>query len=401
MNRLLIGDVGSGKTVVAGVACYHTINNGYHAALVAPTQILAQQHLQTFKNLFPTIPVQLLTAKSKLTSKAKSENPTYDQTQPTLYIGTHSVINKLSQIKPALVIYDEQHRFGVSQRAATLDLEIQPHSLTMSATPIPRSLMLTIFSHLKLSVIDQMPEGRTPPQTWIVPEVKRQESYLWLSKQLQIKKPQTAILVCPFINKSKNQEFAHIPAAKERFDQLTSFFAQNNQKLKLALLHGQMKTKDKETVSQALFDQQINLLVTTPVVEVGLDVPTASIIIIEAGERFGMASLHQLRGRVGRAGQISYCLVFTSKQSGQTNSRLKEFSQIHDGLKLAELDLKRRGAGDLFGLRQHGLDNLRFADWTNLNLISQARKIYDQLALKPDWQTFLPIQTPVNLPVAN
>jgi ATP-dependent DNA helicase RecG len=246
-----------------------------------------------------------------------------------------------------------------------------------------------------------MPEGRIPPQTWIVPAAKRQESYQWLSQQLQGNQTQTAILVCPFINKSKNEEFAHIPSASERFDQLKAFFAKQQPHLRIALLHGKMKKKDKNQISQQLFAQQIDLLITTPVVEVGIDVPTASIIIIEAGERFGMASLHQLRGRVGRAGQSSYCLVFTSKESGQENARLKEFSQNHDGLKLAELDLQRRGAGDLFGLRQHGLDNLRFTDWTNLSLISQARKIYDQLETEANWQSFLPIQETSSSPVAN
>lgn len=395
MNRLLIGDVGSGKTVVAGIASYHTIKNGFNVALIAPTQILAQQHFETIQKLFPDIDVELMTAKQSTVKTNKDASSTF------LYVGTHAVINKLDKIKPGLVIFDEQHRFGVSQRSKTLKLTKEPHILTMSATPIPRSLMLTIFSHLQLSLIDQMPEGRIPSQTMLIPESKREDSYQWMGEILS-KPDQTAIVVCPFISKSKTPEFAHIASAKERYEELKKYYQQHFPKLKIALLHGKLKVKEKEQISRDLFDHKIDLLVTTPVVEVGLDVPTASIIIIEAGERFGMASLHQLRGRVGRAGQESYCLVFTSQKSGQKNQRLKEFTQINDGLKLAEKDLSRRGAGDLFGTRQHGLDNLRFADWTNVSLITKARKIADQLDQQDtDWQPFLPKFNNDISPIAN
>ncbi len=415
MNRLLIGDVGSGKTVVAGIAAYHTVKNGHHAALIAPTQILAEQHYQTLQKLFPDIEIELITGKIKPTS-SRVQTHNY----ASLHVGTHALINKLEKINPALIIYDEQHRFGVSQRShnSLLPTTYEAHVLTMSATPIPRSYMLTIFSHLQLSIIDEMPAGRKPTKTWIVPEKKREDSYHWLGNELSNKNNSNkivnsedsklenskalALVVCPFIKKSKNEEFAHIPNATEKYEELQKNYKTNFPDLKLALLHGKLKQKDKDKITKNLFAQKIDILVTTTVIEVGLDVPTANIIVIEAAERFGMASLHQLRGRVGRAGQESYCLCFTSpspnleRKSGHavqdqigevktTNPRLKEFASIHDGLKLAEKDLKRRGAGDLFGTRQHGLDNLQFADWTNLELITKARKVFEEIK-DTNWQ---------------
>lgn len=375
MNRLLLGDVGSGKTVVAGIATLHTLRSGQSAALVAPTKILAKQHLETLSKLFPTLNIQLLTAKT-----AFRLNP-----KPTLYLGTHSVINKFKKIQPALVIYDEQHRFGVNQRSEINKLAFRPHVLTMSATPIPRSLMLTIFSHLELSLIDEMPAGRKPIKTWLVPEKKRTDSYEWLKKQLTESGGQ-ALIVCPFIDPSSEEAFTQVKSATETFTQLKEHFPQEW----LGLLHGRLKQKEQNKIIQDVFAQKIKILVTTPIVEVGVNLPAAEIMLIESAERFGLASLHQLRGRVGRAGQQAYCLLFPSSHSQETKKRLEIFTQTTDGLKLAEFDLKNRGAGDLFGVEQHGFDQLEFANWTNLELIAQARQIFKELQKKQDaYQTLL------------
>ena len=385
MNRLLLGDVGSGKTVVAGVAVAHALRNNHHAAFVAPTQILAEQHLETLTQLFPEINLQLLTAKTKFTLSDK----------PTLYLGTHAVINKLQQIKPALVIYDEQHRFGVEQRSQISKLTFKPHVLTMSATPIPRSLMLTIFSHLELSLIDEMPEGRKPVKTWLVTEKKRTDSYHWIKQQLQESGGQV-LVVCPFIDPSDYEALANVKSTTETFAEIKPHFPDQ----KVELLHGRLPQKQKDKITQDLFDQKIDMLVTTPIVEVGIDLPAASIIIIESSERFGLASLHQLRGRVGRTGQQAYCLLFPSSRSTVISQRLDFFTKNNDGTKLAEFDLQNRGAGDLFGTDQHGFDQLQFANWTNLELIATARKIFDELKeSQTSWKSLITPQP--TTPTAN
>ena len=367
MNRLLLGDVSSGKTVVAGVAALHTLQNNHHVAFIAPTQILAKQHLETLNKLFPKINIQLLTAQTKFSLSTK----------PTLYLGTHAVINKLQEIKPALVIYDEQHRFGVEQRSEISKLTFRPHALTMSATPIPRSLMLTIFSHLELSVIDEMPPGRKPIKTWLVSEKKRTDSYNWIKQQLQ-ESGEQVLVVCPFIDPSEHEAFANVKSATEVFADIKSHFPDQ----KIELLHGRLLPDQKNKITKNLFNRKIDILVTTPIVEVGIDLPAASIIIIESAERFGLASLHQLRGRVGRAGQQAYCLLFPSSHSSEISQRLDIFTKTNDGMKLAEFDLQNRGAGDLFGTNQHGFDQLRFTNWTNVELITQAKQIFDKLKNK-------------------
>lgn len=374
MNRLLLGDVGSGKTVVAGIAIQHTLRNDHHAALIAPTQILAEQHWETLTKLFPEINIQLLTSHTKFSLAKK----------PTLYLGTHAVINKLPDIKPAFIIYDEQHRFGVEQRNQITKLTFKPHILTMSATPIPRSLMLTIFSHLELSLIDQMPAGRKPIKTWLLNEKKRIDSYQWIEDQLGENGGQV-IVVCPFIDPSGHEAFSNVKSATETFLEIKKQF--NNQKVEL--LHGRLAPAKKDQITAALFDQKIDILVTTPIVEVGIDLPAASIIIIESAERFGLASLHQLRGRVGRAGQQAYCLLFPSSKSAAISQRLDVFTKTNDGIKLAEFDLKNRGAGDLFGIKQHGFDQLQFTSWTNVKLITQAKQIFDELKRTDDTWNYL------------
>jgi len=382
MNRLLIGDVGSGKTVVAGLACLAAVQSQHHAVIAAPTQILAHQHFESLQKLLPTINYQLLTGK-----ESKQFKPTKI---PTLYIGTHAALNQLDKIQPALIVYDEQHRFGVKQRSLPKKLRHTPHLLTMSATPIPRSLMLTLFSHLQLSVIDELPANQQPTTTWLVPSNKRESSLEWLAKQLEKTNGQ-ALVVCPFIEPSQHESFSNVAAAKDLFKELKTFYQQHAPQLAIDLLHGQLKQTKKEQAINNIFSKKTDILVTTPVVEVGVDLPTANVIIIEAAERFGMASLHQLRGRVGRAGQASFCLLFTNAKSSTARQRLKTFTQEHDGLKLAEQDLKNRGAGDLFGFRQHGLSDLRFASWADLKLIQTAHAVFEKLKNQA-WQPLISYQ---------
>ncbi len=410
MNRMLIGDVGSGKTVVAGTACYHALNSGYNVALVAPTKILAKQHLETLQETFPNLTIKLITGGPKSKKQKEAEHTAQkENTTPTFYVGTHAVINKLEALRPALVIYDEQHRFGVNQRSQASNLAKTAHTLTMSATPIPRSLMLTIFSHLQVSTIDELPKGRLPTKTWVVPEQKREASYEWIVKQLNSfesesdKKSNLALVVCPFIDPSNHEAFENVASANETFTALKASFAKipAAKKLKVGLLHGRMKKTEQEKIISNLYSNKIDVLVTTPIVEVGVDLPTAAIIVIEASERFGMASLHQLRGRVGRAGQQGYCLLFSETKSKEAKKRLEDFSNENNGLKLAELDLKRRGSGDIFGVQQSGFSNLRFASWTNLELIAQAKQVYEKLPKK--WQPLVAISANENpeKPLAN
>jgi ATP-dependent DNA helicase RecG len=379
MNRLLVGDVGSGKTVVAGIAAYHVIHQGSSAALIAPTQILAQQHANTFAHIFPHLPIELLTATS---SKKKLE-----LTKPSFVIGTHAVINQLQSIKPAFVVYDEQHRFGVNQRSQPIELQPHPHILTMSATPIPRSLMLTIFSHLDLSTIDELPAGRQVTKTWLVPNTKRANSLGWINQEITTQKSQ-AIIICPFIDPSNSAALENIAAVKDLFEPIQAYFSQQGKTV--AMLHGRMKKVEQAEITQKLYQREIDVLVTTPIVEVGVDLPAASIIVIEAAERFGLASLHQLRGRVGRAGQQGYCLLFTNSKNKDTLERLEKFSKITNGAQLAELDLEHRGAGDIFGTQQHGFDELTFATWADVELIKQARSLFEIINQdQSDWQSFL------------
>ena len=446
MNRVLIGDVGSGKTVVAGIAAQQVLKCGHSVALVAPTKILAAQHYETLQQLFPTLELVLLAGKSKFFEDNNDSKNTPKYT-PKLYIGTHAVINKLDKIKPGLIIYDEQHRFGVKQRSTgsqknTDNLAkriVTPHTLTMSATPIPRSLMLTIFSHLKVSFLDEMPAGRKTTKTWIVSEEKREASYDWIKKELMSKsaipakltkstklakptkltKPtklsrladnsKLALIICPFIDPSNHQAFENVASTKETFEEIKKYFTNNKattsnttkRKLEIGLLHGRMKKDEQDKVIDKLYDNKIDILVTTPIVEVGVDLPAASIIVIESADRFGMASLHQLRGRVGRAGQQGYCLLFSESKSTLAKKRLKQFSQENNGLKLAELDLQNRGSGDIFGTTQSGFSQLRFATWTNLELIAKAKQAYQELP--KDWVPFFDISNKTNetKPLAN
>ncbi len=392
MNRLLVGDVGSGKTIVAAIPASLMVESGQNVCLIAPTKILAQQHYQNLSAIFKNINFVLLDAQNKL----KELKPA------TFYIGTHALLNQLQKIKPSLVIYDEQQRFGVKHRHLETYLDQAkdcPHLLSMTATPIPRTLMLSIFSHLEVSYLDQMPNSRKMATTWLVPQAKEQKALEWLTKELldDNNYQKQALVVCPFINPSAHKATENVAAVKASFDLINQELKRIYQKLKIdktkqlkvAILHSKLSKQDQQKIIQAVYAQEIQLLISTPMIEVGVDLPNADIIVIQSAERFGLSSLHQLRGRVGRQGQDSYCLLFSSDDpstKAPNQSRLQNFCQEKDGMKLAQLDLENRGAGDILGYQQSGLNNLIFASWTNSQIIKQAQ---EKLQKDPSYQPFL------------
>lgn len=367
MNRLLEGDVGSGKTVVAAFSIFLAHLNGFQSAFMAPTEILAKQHFQTINLLLSPFGIR-----TKLIVKGvKKSTNEYD-----VYVGTHALISgKLNVDNFGLIIIDEQQKFGVEQRAKLRGQGGNPHVLAMTATPIPRTIALTIFADLDLSVLDQMPKGRKKVTTWVVPPQKRLPAYEWIKKQINSNSKQQVFIICPFIEQSET--FQSVKAAKDEFERLkTGVFPE----FKIGLLHGRMK-REKDKILTDFRNGLYNILVATPIIEVGIDIPAATIILIEGAERFGLSQLHQLRGRVGRGTLSSYCLLFTDSNSQETISRLKYLETINNGPKLAELDYKIRGAGEIYGTKQHGSLSLKIADIGDLELIeetkSAARKILE------------------------
>lgn len=368
MNRLLEGDVGSGKTVVAAIAMYITFLNGFQSVLMAPTQILAQQHYDTISKLLGPLGIKIALQTGTRKDLSKDHKSSIVNPKSDIVVGTHAVLsNKLNLDKVGLVVIDEQQRFGVEQRALLRSKGTNPHVLTMTATPIPRTVALTLYGDLDLSVLDEMPIGRKAVKTWLVPDVKREGAYKWIEKK--IKEGDQAFIVCPFIEESESM--TTIKAATVEFERLQKNIFPH---LKLGLLHGKMKAKEKDEVLRQFKQGKLDILVATPVVEVGIDIPNATIILIEASDRFGLAQLHQLRGRVGRGDKQSYCLLFTDSKNPQTTHRLKAMERIHSGASLAELDLQMRGAGELYGTLQHGTRWLKIASFEDLALIEKAKE---------------------------
>lgn len=391
MNRLLQGDVGSGKTVVAAIAMYAAHLNGYQSVLMAPTEILAEQHYATISRLLEPfgVKVDLVTGSKKTYSSSgakrsrevKSKKASGSRllsvartinTNFNILVGTHAVLSeKIVFDKLALIVIDEQQRFGVEQRAIIRQKGQNPHLLTMTATPIPRTVALTMYGDLDLSYLNEMPYGRKKVKTWLVPPEKRNAAYEWIRKEIIETKSQVFI-ICPFIEESESMQT--IKAASKEYEYLKKTVYPE---LKLGLLHGKLKGKEKDEVLQQFRDKTFDILVATPVVEVGIDIPNATVIMIEAADRFGLAQLHQLRGRVGRGEKQSYCLLFTESKSDQTFVRLKSMETIYSGAELAELDLKLRGPGNMYGLAQHGIPKLKVASFSDTNMIRKAKQAAD------------------------
>src|SRR3989338_4318886 len=344
MNRLLSGDVGSGKTIVAVICMYAAHLSGLKSVLLAPTEILAKQHFITVKNFLApyAIKIGFLSGKEKSASRDDS-----------VVVGTHALLYNFEIPKNlGLVIIDEQHRFGVEQRAVMRFKGKYPHILSMTATPIPRTISLTLYSDLNLSLLDQMPQDRLPVKTYVVPLDKRQAAYEWIIKKIKDSRKsrqEQVFILCPFIEPSES--LVSIKSAKAEYERLKNEVFKG---LKLGLLHGRLKSEEKSAVLRKFKNKEIEILVATPIVEVGIDFPDATIILIEAADRFGLAQLHQLRGRVGRGNIQSYCLLFSDSTQQKALDRLSALTRYSIGQKIAEYDLKLRGPGEFFGTVQHG-----------------------------------------------
>lgn len=376
MNRLVQGDVGSGKTMVAAAAIYMAAKNGLQCALMAPTEILAEQHYRSLAPLLEPlgIPCALLTASTKARER-RALNERLRSGELSLVIGTHALLSPDVQYQNlGLVVTDEQHRFGVDQRAALSAKGDDPHLLVMSATPIPRTLALMIYGDLDVSILNELPPGRQKIDTFAVPSSYHERIYAFLRKL--VAEGRQAYIVCPMV--AENDE---LPDERKA----VTAYAETLQKevfpdLRIAPIHGKMKPKEKDAVMRAFAAHEIDVLVSTTVIEVGVDVPNAALMLIENAECFGLSQLHQLRGRVGRGRHKSYCVLVSDNKGEENKQRLKVMSSTSDGFAIAEEDLKLRGPGDFFGSRQHGLPSLRVADLScDLSLLHETQSAAEQL----------------------
>ena len=379
MNRLLQGDVGSGKTVVAGLAMYAAVTAGKQAALMVPTEILAEQHLQSLTSLFPSLRILLLTGSLK--AAERRERLELIQTgQVDLIVGTHALIQEGVHFHDlGLVIIDEQHRFGVAQRRILREKGQNPDVLMMTATPIPRTLAITAFGDMDVSIIDQMPAGRKEIITrW----VKHQQLNLvldWLVKEIQ--KGSQAYVISPLIEESEALDLKNAIALEE---ELIAYFGD---RARIALLHGKMKGEEKEAIMQAFKQGEIDLLVSTTVIEVGVNVPNATVMIIMDADRFGLSQLHQLRGRVGRGDKQSYAVLVANPKTESGKRRMKIMTETTNGFVLAEEDLKLRGSGEIFGTRQSGIPEFQVANLIeDYPILEEARKVAVQVVTTPNWR---------------
>lgn len=421
MNRLLQGDVGSGKTAVAVIAAINAIKNKNQVVLMAPTEILAKQHFKTIFQLLKdfNINIGFLTGKEDKYYSKKLKNDTIEisrkkmlekteEGEIDILIGTHALIapgknkkkSKLKTNKPkvlfknlGLVVVDEQHRFGVAQRAALCAKHSDkiPHLLSMTATPIPRTLALTIWGDLDLSIINEMPKGRKKIITKIIDEKDRKEAYQFIEKE--IKTGRQVFVICPRIESSEEdtENQMDIKAVKDEYQKLSQ---EVFPKLKIEMLHGKMTPKEKEKIMKDFKNKKFDILVSTSVIEVGIDVPNATVMMIEGADRFGLAQLHQFRGRVGRGDYQSYCFLLTTSGSGSTKERLKAMIKYDSGFELSEMDLKIRGPGDFIGVRQWGLPDFAFESLKNPKLIEKTKKIAEAiLEQSPDLSKFPNLKT--------
>ena len=370
MNRLIQGDVGSGKTIVAFMAMFAAVENGYQAALMAPTEILAEQHARNAERIFGETPykVGLLKGSMRVAEKRKTHQSIMSgETQ--IVIGTHAVIQDAVQFdKLGLAVIDEQHRFGVLQRSALRALGYNPDILVMTATPIPRSLAMTVYGDLDVSVIDELPPGRTPIKTVVLGEDQRDGVYKGIAREID--RGRQVYVVYPLIEESEKLD---LKAATKMFEELRDeIFPQ----YRVGLLHGKMKTADKDDIMRRFVSGELNILVSTTVIEVGVDVPNASLMVIEHAERFGLSQLHQLRGRVGRGAEQSFCVLLTGdKKTVVAKERLGIMEETNDGFRIAEKDLEIRGQGEILGTRQSGIQSFKIANIVrDLEFLDQARR---------------------------
>lgn len=388
MNRLLQGDVGSGKTAVAAGVIYTAVKNGFQCALMAPTEILANQHYETLSNLLggAGIKTELLTGSTPAAEKRRIK-AALACGEAQFAIGTHALIQKDVDFKNlGLVITDEQHRFGVNQRASLAEKGSEVHTLVMSATPIPRTLALMIYGDLDISILDELPPGRQKIRTDVVDSRYHKRLYEFVKKQIAA--GQQAYIVCPLVEAGESD----LLPAEEYAEQLANGAFKG---INLGVLHGKMNSKSKERVMAGFVSGHIKILVATTVVEVGVDVPNASVMIIENAERFGLSQLHQLRGRVGRGTVQSYCVLVSDSESETARERLQIMKKYSDGFKIADEDLKQRGPGDFFGNRQHGLPELKIADMlSNTEILAECRRCADDI-LKEDFRLDLPKYAPL------
>ena len=368
MNRLLEGDVGSGKTLVALMASVMTIKAGYQAAIMVPTEILARQHFQSAEKLLSRLGVKVGLLISDMNKSQRNEVLSkISSGEVDCVIGTHSLIGKDVEYKNlGLVVVDEQHRFGVNQRTTLkAKAEYMPHVLTMTATPIPRSLALVVYGDLDVSIIDQLPPGRKPITTKLVKEIDRVHVYAHIDSL--IGQGQQVYVVCPLVSDSDK---LGVKSVEGEFRTLQNTVFRHR---RIGLVHGKLKSGEKVAIMDQFKAGKLDMLVATSVIEVGVDVPNATIMLIEGAERFGLAALHQLRGRVGRGQQQSHCYLFTSSESPNAIKRLKALEKTSDGFRLAQIDLESRGPGEIYGTAQHGLLDLRMADIFDLDLVSEVK----------------------------
>ena len=379
MNRLLQGDVGSGKTVVAGLAMYAVHTAGYQSALMVPTEILAEQHFESLSQLFPDLKLALLTGSMKAAER-KETLSAIELGQVDMVIGTHALIQDGVQYHHlGLVIVDEQHRFGVAQRRILREKGDNPDVLMMTATPIPRTLAITAFGDMDVSIIDQMPAGRKPIITRWVKHEQLEIVLDWIKKELV--KGAQVYFISPLIEES---EALDLKNAIDLEEELQAYFGGD---ARVSLLHGKMKSDEKEAIMQAFKNKEVDILVSTTVIEVGVNVPNATIMVIIDADRFGLSQLHQLRGRVGRGDKQSYAVLIANPKTESGKKRMKIMTETTDGFVLAEEDLKMRGSGEIFGTRQSGIPEFQVADIVeDYPILEEARKVASQIVQNKEWR---------------